>query len=56
MVNCLIMSLRRLLEYSEHNTLDTVYTRGCCVARPVTMSINHITGGGGLGSESAGTI
>jgi len=27
-----------------------------CAARPVTMSINHITGGGGgLGSESAGT-
>jgi len=28
-----------------------------CAARPVTMSINHITGGGGgLGSESPGTM
>ena len=26
------------------------------IARPVTMSINHITGGGGLGSESAGMM
>ena len=32
-----------------------VKTSGCA-ARPVTMSINHVIGGGGLGSESAGTM
>jgi len=31
------------------------FTSGCA-ARLVTMSISHITGGGGLGSESAGTM
>jgi len=55
-LECVTPNHQSLLVQFPSTLLFSVFSASCA-ARPVTMSINHITGGGGgLGSESAGTM